>query len=278
LATDQATRLFGQGSVAYAPQESWLQSGNVEQNILFGTPKVDTMYNAVVDACEMRADLQQLKAGDQTQLSEAVGLQCGAHSFCTVILSQGTNLSGGQKQRISLARACYQNRDIYLLDAPTSAVDSRVDKRIVENVIRSLLADKVSHTRITLAFAHLLSMHTQTRLVVTHNLGSLKHCDQVIYMKDGCVHACGDYRALVAQCPELRADVELYAAQHDQLQAASEPATRPLASRAHPPPCRHQDRRDGSPVGSGDVLPRRRDLAQRAAVCSVRPACRPSVL
>lgn len=61
---------------------------------------------------------------------------------------QGINLSGGQKQRISLARAVYFNADIYLLDDPLSAVDSRVGKHIFEHVIgpRGLLGQKVGFT------------------------------------------------------------------------------------------------------------------------------------
>ena len=58
---------------------------------------------------------------------------------------QGINLSGGQKQRVSLARAVYQDRDIYLLDDPLSAVDANVGKHLFERVIgpRGLLKDKV---------------------------------------------------------------------------------------------------------------------------------------
>ena len=59
--------------------------------------------------------------------------------------TQGINLSGGQKQRVSLARAVYQDRDIYLLDDPLSSVDSRVGKHIFEKVIgpRGVLKNKV---------------------------------------------------------------------------------------------------------------------------------------
>ena len=69
------------------------------------------------------------------------------YSTCC-ITEQGINLSGGQKQRVSLARAIYQEADIYLLDDPLSAVDSHVGKHIFEKVIgrEGMIKDKVRYT------------------------------------------------------------------------------------------------------------------------------------
>ena len=71
----------------------------------------------VIEACALKPDLDILTGGDQTEIGE-----------------KGINLSGGQKQRVSLARAVYNNADLYLLDDPLSAVDSHVGKHIFEKV------------------------------------------------------------------------------------------------------------------------------------------------
>lgn len=102
---------FGQvkvaGSIAYVAQSAWIQSGTIEQNILFGSGMDRLKYEAVLLACALKKDLELFAFGDQTEIGE-----------------RGINLSGGQKQRIQLARALYQDADIYLLDDPFSAVDA----------------------------------------------------------------------------------------------------------------------------------------------------------
>lgn len=95
------------GSAAYVSQSAWIQSGNIEENILFGSPMDKQRYKNVINACCLKKDLELLSHGDQT-----------------IIGDRGINLSGGQKQRVQLARALYQDADIYLLDDPFSAVDA----------------------------------------------------------------------------------------------------------------------------------------------------------
>lgn len=101
------------------------------------------------------------------------------------IYGVGTNLSGGQKQRLSLARAVYDDNDIYLLDDPLSALDSSVSQKIVQNCLLSELKNK-------------------TRILVTHSLSLLPYVDRIVIMsttKDGeCVVADqGSYRELTGK-------------------------------------------------------------------------------
>ncbi|KAH7032042.1 LOW QUALITY PROTEIN: multi drug resistance-associated protein MRP [Linnemannia elongata] len=93
---------------------------------------------------------------------------------------RGINLSGGQKQRVSLARAAYQDADVYLLDDPLSAVDANVDQHLWERLIgpNGLLKDK-------------------TRLLVTHGIHHLEHVDQIVVIKDGQITEDGHYDDLV---------------------------------------------------------------------------------
>ncbi|KAI1286717.1 Multidrug resistance-associated protein 1 [Halotydeus destructor] len=106
------------GSVAYVPQQAWIQNATVKHNIIFSSSADTARYESVLQSCALEPDLKILEAGDLTEIGE-----------------KGINLSGGQKQRVSLARAVYANRDIYLLDDPLSAVDSHVGKHIFDQVI-----------------------------------------------------------------------------------------------------------------------------------------------
>lgn len=94
-------------------QTSWIQNGTVQDNILFGLPMERERYNEVLRVCSLTKDLEMMEHGDQTEIGE-----------------RGINLSGGQKQRIQLARAVYQDCDIYLLDDVFSAVDAHTGSDI----------------------------------------------------------------------------------------------------------------------------------------------------
>ncbi|TMW69140.1 hypothetical protein Poli38472_001296 [Pythium oligandrum] len=120
--------------VAYYSQQSWIQHLTIRDNILFGLPFDAKKYERVIDACGLVKDLAQFPAGDMTEIGQ-----------------KGVNLSGGQKARVSLARACYSDADIYILDSPLAAVDAVVQSEIFSKCMCDLLKDKtivlVTHLR-----------------------------------------------------------------------------------------------------------------------------------
>lgn len=152
------------GSVAYVPQQAWIQNSTLKNNIIFGQERREAWYQGVVEACALQPDLEILPAGDETEIGE-----------------KGVNLSGGQKQRVSLARAVYCDRAIYLLDDPLSAVDAHVGKHIFDQVIgpQGLLKDK-------------------TRVLVTHGLSYLPQADLILVMVEGEITEMGSYQQLMA--------------------------------------------------------------------------------
>lgn len=95
------------GSVAYVSQASWIQSGTIRENILFGKAMDKAKYDEAIRVCALDKDIKNFDYKDFTEIGQ-----------------RGLNLSGGQKQRIQLARAVYNDADIYLLDDPFSAVDA----------------------------------------------------------------------------------------------------------------------------------------------------------
>jgi ABC-type multidrug transport system fused ATPase/permease subunit len=103
------------GTKAYVPQSPWILTGNVRDNILFGNQYDGTKYDRTVKACALEKDFELFSNGDLTEIGE-----------------RGINMSGGQKQRIQIARAVYQDANIYLLDDPFSAVDAHTGTQIFE--------------------------------------------------------------------------------------------------------------------------------------------------
>lgn len=175
-------RVNRKGAVAYVPQQAWIQNASLRDNILFSKPFERKRYEKVVEACALKPDLDMLPAGDQTEIGE-----------------KGINLSGGQKQRISLARAVYQDADIYFLDDPLSAVDSHVGKHIFQEVIgpKGLLSGK-------------------TRVLVTHGITYLPQVDNIYVMQYGEITESGTYKELL----EKKGQFSEFLLQH--LQNASE--------------------------------------------------------
>jgi ATP-binding cassette subfamily C (CFTR/MRP) protein 1 len=103
------------GTKAYVPQSPWILTGNIRENILFGNAYDRPKYDRTIKACALEKDFELFSCGDLTEIGE-----------------RGINMSGGQKQRIQIARAVYQDADIYLLDDPFSAVDAHTGTQLFE--------------------------------------------------------------------------------------------------------------------------------------------------
>ncbi|KAM9548886.1 ATP-binding cassette sub-family C member 2 [Guaruba guarouba] len=181
-----------QGSLAYVPQQAWIQNATLKDNILFGSELDEARYQQVIKACALLPDLELLPAGDQTEIGE-----------------KGINLSGGQKQRVSLARAVYSNADIYVLDDPLSAVDAHVGKYLFEHVLgpKGLLQNK-------------------TRILVTHSISFLPLVDNIVVMGAGAVSEQGSYGILLANRGAFAQFLNLYGSQEKD---ASEKNTTDIA-------------------------------------------------
>ncbi|XP_049667223.1 ATP-binding cassette sub-family C member 2 isoform X2 [Accipiter gentilis] len=181
-----------QGSLAYVPQQAWIQNATLKDNILFGSELDEARYQQVIKACALLPDLELLPAGDQTEIGE-----------------KGINLSGGQKQRVSLARAVYSNADIYVLDDPLSAVDAHVGKYLFEHVLgpKGLLQKK-------------------TRILVTHSISFLPQVDNIVVLVAGVVSEHGSYSTLLANRGAFAQFLNLYGSQEED---ASEKNTTAVA-------------------------------------------------
>nr|QGP74111.1 ABCC transporter [Sedum alfredii] len=157
------------GTTAYVGQTSWIQNGTIEENILFGLPMNRDRYNEVTRVCCLEKDFEMMDYGDQTEIGE-----------------RGINLSGGQKQRIQLARAVYQDCDIYLLDDVFSAVDAHTGSEIFKECVRGILKEK-------------------TIILVTHQVDFLHNVDHILVMRDGMIVQSGRYKEVMESGVDFKA-------------------------------------------------------------------------
>jgi ATP-binding cassette subfamily C (CFTR/MRP) protein 2 len=173
------------GSMAYVPQTAWIQNGTIEENILFGRGMQRERYREAIRVCSLDKDLEMMEFGDQTEIGE-----------------RGINLSGGQKQRIQLARAVYQDADVYLLDDVFSAVDAHTGSDIFRDCVRGALRDK-------------------TVLLVTHQLDFLRNAHAIYVMRDGAVAQSGRYHDLLRTGTDFAALVAAHESSMELVESAA---------------------------------------------------------
>lgn len=134
----------------YVSQTAWLQRGTIKENICWGKIFDEGRYQAIIKCCALTEDIEKL-GGDNIGIGEA-----------------GKTLSGGQRARVALARALYQDKQIYFMDDVLSALDAHVANQIIKHCI----------------FGYLLK---KTRIIVTQNKTLIEHANQIITVDKGTV-------------------------------------------------------------------------------------------
>ena len=158
---------------AYVPQDNFLFSDTIAHNIGFG---VDDATREDIDRAAALADVRD----------NIVDFKDG---YETVLGERGVTVSGGQKQRISIARALLKNAPILILDDSVSAVDTRTEKIILDNLKASRAG--------------------KTTLLIAHRISTVERLDKIIFLNEGRVEAVGPHDQLYASCPEYRRMVDL---------------------------------------------------------------------
>lgn len=149
--------------IGYVPQEHFLFSDSIKNNILFGV------------VAEEVSDEELFKAAKDAGIHETI--MSFPEQYETLLGERGINLSGGQKQRISIARALIKNPDVIVLDDCLSAVDNETEEHILD-AIRDDLNQKTS-------------------VIISHRISSIKYADQIIVMGDGQVLESGTHDELM---------------------------------------------------------------------------------
>ena len=158
---------------AYVPQDNFLFSDTIAHNIGFG---VDDATREDIDRAAALADVRD----------NIVDFKDG---YETVLGERGVTVTCGQKQRISIARALLKNAPILILDDSVSAVDTRTEKIILDNLKASRAG--------------------KTTLLIAHRISTVEGLDKIIFLEDGRVEAVGPHDSLYASCPEYRRMVDL---------------------------------------------------------------------
>ena len=161
------------GACAYVPQDNFLFSDTIENNIAFG---VDAHQPSAVERAARLADIHS-------------NIQEFSKGYGTVLGERGVTVSGGQKQRISIARALMKDAPVLILDDSVSAVDTKTEKNILENL----------HS----------TREGKTTILIAHRISTIERMDKILFIEDGCLAAAGKHEDLYARCPEYQRMVDL---------------------------------------------------------------------
>ena len=147
--------------IGYVPQDVFLFSDTIKNNIAFGLNKTDYEFKDVQSAAK--------KAGLSSEIENF------SNSYETKIGERGVTLSGGQKQRISIARALARNPQLLIFDDCLSAVDSETSKKIQKS----------------------LNLNKSLAIHISHKISNISHCDHIIVLDNGQISEEGNHKKLV---------------------------------------------------------------------------------
>ena len=159
--------------LAYVPQDNFLFSDTIENNISFATD--GGTHEDVVNAAKL-SDVD----GNISEFKEG---------YATVLGERGVTVSGGQKQRISIARALMKEASILILDDSVSAVDTDTERKIIENLRKT--------------------RRGKTTILIAHRISTVEKMDKILFIDEGTVIASGTHTELYESCPEYKTMVEL---------------------------------------------------------------------
>ena len=162
---------------AYVPQDNFLFSDTIINNIDFGMDRKDKVEEAAV-LSDVDENIKGFPQGYETVLGE-----------------RGVTVSGGQKQRISIARALLRDASILILDDSVSAVDTRTEKTILENLRRV--------------------RQGKTTILIAHRISTVKDMDKLLLLDDGKLVAVGTHDQLLTSCPDYQKMVQLQALEEE---------------------------------------------------------------
>ena len=158
---------------AYVPQDNFLFSDTIENNISFGTnEKSEKAVIAAANLADVHSNIKEFQEGYKTVLGE-----------------RGVTVSGGQKQRISIARALMKDAPILILDDSVSAVDTKTERTILGN-LRETRAGK-------------------TTILIAHRISTIEQMDKVLFIDEGKLVAVGAHSELYANCEAYQKMVDL---------------------------------------------------------------------
>lgn len=153
------------GRLAYIPQRTYIFSGTIRENIIYGSGKVPSGDTEIIEAAK--------KAHIWEEITSSLGGLNG------IVNEQGNNLSGGQKQRLAIARIIFHAPDIIIFDEATSALDNK-NEADVQKMLETTFADK-------------------TVITIAHRLTTLRNSDRVLVFAEGRIAQEGSYKQLARE-------------------------------------------------------------------------------